>query len=40
MQENNVDMAQRASSAAAGALMLYERARADQLTAMEPPSGK
>ena len=28
---NNVDVAQRASSAAAGALMLYQRARADQL---------
>jgi hypothetical protein len=37
---NNVDMAQRASSAAAGALMLYQRARADQLAAMEPPTGK
>lgn len=37
---NNVDVAQRASSAAAGALMLYQRARADQLTAMEPPPGK
>jgi hypothetical protein len=37
---NNVDLAQRASSAAAGALMLYRRARADQLTAMEPPAGK
>ena len=28
---NNIDIAQRASSAAAGALMLYQRARADQL---------
>lgn len=37
---NNVDVAQRASSAAAGALMLYRRARADQLNAMEPPAGK
>jgi hypothetical protein len=37
---NNVDLAQRASSAAAGALMLYHRARADQLNAMEPPAGK
>jgi hypothetical protein len=37
---NNVDAAQRASSAAAGALMLYQRARADQLSAMEPPPGK
>jgi hypothetical protein len=34
---NDVDLAQRASSAAAGALMLYNRARADQLAAMEPP---
>jgi len=37
---NNIDAAQRASSAAAGALMLYQRARADQLSAMEPPTGK
>ena len=37
---NNIDTAQRASSAAAGALMLYQRARTDQLTAMEPPRGK
>lgn len=35
---NNVDLAQRASSSAAGALMLYERARADLATAMAPPS--
>ena len=28
---NNIDIAQRASSAAAGALMLYQRARTDQL---------
>jgi len=35
---NSVDLAQRASSAAAGALMLYERGRADQLSAMEPPA--
>jgi hypothetical protein len=40
VQANNVDVAQRASSAAAGALMLYQRARADQLTIMEPPAGK
>ncbi len=40
MQENNIDMAQRASSAAAGALLLYQRARADQLTVMEPPAAK
>jgi hypothetical protein len=37
---NSVDVAQRASSAAAGALMLYQRARADQLSIMEPPSSK
>lgn len=37
---NSVDFAQRASSAAAGALMLYQRARADQLTVMEPPATK
>lgn len=35
---NNIDTAQRASSAAAGALMLYQRARADLTVAMEPPS--
>jgi hypothetical protein len=34
---NNVDTAQRASSAAAGALMLYQRARADLTAAMAPP---
>lgn len=37
---NNIDTAQRASSAAAGALMLYQRARTDQLNVMEPPRGK
>jgi hypothetical protein len=37
VQDNNIDLAQRASSAAAGALMLYQRSRADQLTTMEPP---
>jgi hypothetical protein len=37
---NDMDLAQRASSAAAGALMLYQRARAEQLAAMEPPAGK
>lgn len=37
---NSVDVAQRASSAAAGALMLYQRARADQLTVMEPPAAR
>lgn len=35
---NSADLAQRASSAAAGALMLYQRARADLATAMAPPS--
>jgi hypothetical protein len=37
---NNIDVAQRASSAAAGALMLHQRARADLARAMEPPSPK
>ncbi len=37
---NSVDVAQRASSAAAGALMLYQRARADQRAIMEPPATK
>ena len=37
---NNVDTAQRASSAAAGALMLYQRARADLTAAMAPPTPK
>jgi hypothetical protein len=40
VSSNSVDVAQRASSAAAGALLLYQRARADQLAAMEPPPGK
>jgi hypothetical protein len=40
VSSNSVDTAQRASSAAAGALMLYQRARADQLSTMEPPGGK
>jgi hypothetical protein len=40
VSSNNIDIAQRASSAAAGALMLYQRARAEQLTTMEPPGGK
>jgi hypothetical protein len=40
VSSNNIDTAQRASSAAAGALMLYQRARAEQLTAMEPPSAR
>ena len=35
---NSVDLAQRASSAAAGALMLYQRGRADLNSAMEPPA--
>lgn len=38
--QNSVDVAQRASSAAAGALLLYRRARADQQAVMEPPAGK
>jgi hypothetical protein len=37
VSRNNVDTAQRASSAAAGALMLYHRARADLTAAMAPP---
>jgi hypothetical protein len=40
ISQNSIDVAQRASSAAAGALMLYQRARADQQAAMEPPSRK
>ena len=40
VSHNSVDVAQRASSAAAGALMLYQRARADQQAAMEPPARK
>jgi hypothetical protein len=40
VSQNSVDVAQRASSAAAGALMLYHRARADQQAAMEPPARK
>ena len=40
ISSNSIDVAQRASSAAAGALMLYSRARAGQLTTMEPPSAK
>jgi hypothetical protein len=35
---NNMAVAQQASSAAAGALMLYARARADLQKAMEPPT--
>ena len=35
---NNVEVARQASSAAAGALMLYERARADQLAQMGRPA--
>ena len=38
VSQNSVDVAQRASSAAAGALMLYQRARAEQSIAMEPPA--
>jgi hypothetical protein len=40
VSQNSVDVAQRASSAAAGALMLYQRARAAQQAAMEPPARK
>ena len=40
VSQNSVDVAQRASSAAAGALMLYQRARADHQAAMEPPAHK
>ncbi len=40
VSSNNLDVAQRASSAAAGALMLYQRGRSELLTAMEPPAGK
>jgi hypothetical protein len=40
VSSNSVDVAQRASSAAAGALMLYQRARADQLSVMEQPATK
>jgi hypothetical protein len=40
ISSNSIDVAQRASSAAAGALMLYQRARAEQLSAMEPPAAK
>ncbi len=35
---NSADLAQRASSAAAGALLLYQRARADLANLMAPPS--
>ena len=38
VSQNSVDVAQRASSAAAGALLLYNRARSDQQAAMEPPA--
>lgn len=40
VSSNSMDLAQRASSAAAGALMLYQNARNQQLSAMEPPAGK
>ena len=40
VSSNSIDVAQRASSAAAGALMLYQRARAEQLSAMEPPAAR
>ena len=38
VSSNSIDGARRASSAAAGALLLYERARADLTAAMEPPT--
>lgn len=38
VSSNSIDVARRASSAAAGALLLYERARADLTAAMEPPT--
>lgn len=38
VSSNSIDLARRASSAAAGALLLYERARADLTAAMEPPT--
>ena len=40
MSSNSIDVAQRASSAAAGALILYQRARAEQRAVMEKPTGK
>jgi len=40
VSKNRIDTAQRASSAAAGALMLYQQARNQQLAAMEPPAAK
>jgi hypothetical protein len=38
VSSNSIDVARRASSAAAGALLLYERARTDLTAAMEPPT--
>lgn len=40
LAQNDVEVAQRASSAAAGALMLYQKARAEQRAVMEPPARK
>lgn len=40
VSKNRIEVAQRASSAAAGALMLYQQARNQQLAAMEPPASK
>jgi len=40
MADNNMDVARQASSAAAGALMLYDRGRADLTAAMTPPASK
>ena len=38
VSSNSIDVSRRASSAAAGALLLYGRARADLTAAMEPPT--
>ena len=38
VSSNSIDVARRASSAAAGALLLYQRARTDLTAAMEPPT--
>jgi hypothetical protein len=40
VSSNSIDVAQRASSAAAGALLLYQRARTDLTTAMAPPPSR
>jgi hypothetical protein len=38
LEENDIDVARRASSAAAGALMLLSRAQSDLAAALTPPS--